>query len=192
MQNILKIVLMLFTLIIYGQEGVEVPLNSLYFQHPNGTYIRDFDDIYGSYIGTWKGQKHGKELTLQFVKFQKQMMNFPNGDYYYEDILKCKYEVKDVATNNIISTTMNALNYEDYKILGLGYPINGTLDFLFTDSICSNTYNIIIEKIDGVTNQLKYVAQYSDSWDYTNCSYLNRDDIPKPIPFKINMILTKQ
>lgn len=192
MKNILKIIILLLTIVSYCQEGVEIPLNSLSFEHPNGTYIKDFNNIYQSYIGTWKGEKYGKELTLEFVKFTKQNITFPNGDYYYSDRLKCKYQYKDLVTNTIISSTMNAVNYEDFKILGLGYPINGRFDFLFTDTICYNTFDIIIENVLNNPNQLKYVAIYDEFWDYPNCDYTDRTDIPIPIPFKINMILTKQ
>ncbi|WP_395052028.1 hypothetical protein [Flavobacterium sp.] len=192
MKNILKIMIFLHTIILCGQEGVEVPLNSLSFEHPNGTYIKDFNDVFQPYIGTWKGEKYGKELILEFVKFTKQTITAPNGDYYYEDELMIKYQLKEISSGAILSSTINALNYEDYRIISLGYPTNGKFDFLFTDTICSNTFDIIIENIPNVTNQLKYVAIYSDFWDSPNCTYTNREDIPIPIPFKINMILTKQ
>ncbi len=192
MKNILKIMIFLHTIILCGQEGVEVPLNSLSFEHPNGTYIKDFNDVFQPYIGTWKGEKYGKELILEFVKFTKQTITAPNGDYYYEDELMIKYQLKEISSGAILSSTINAVNYEDFKILGLGYPTNGRFNFLFTDSICFNTFEIIIENIPNNPNQLKYVAIYSDFWDSPNCSYTNREDIPIPIPFKINMVLTKQ
>lgn len=192
MKNILKIIICLLTITANSQEGVEVPLNSLSFEHPNGTYIKDFNNIFQPYIGIWKGEKYGKELILQFVKFTKQIITSPNGDYYYEDELMCKYQYKDITNNTIISTTMNAVNYEDYKILGLLKSLNGSYKFLFTDTVCYNTFDIIIENIPNISNQLKYVAHYSDFWDSPNCTYTNREDIPIPIPFKINMVLTKQ
>ena len=193
MKNILKIILLHLTIISYSQEGVELPLNSLSFEHPNGTYYKDFNNVYLPYIGTWKGEKYGKELTLEFVKFTKKKFTAPNGNYYYEDMLMCKYQYKDLVTNTIISSTMDAVNYEDYRIYGLGYPTNGRFDFNLTDTICDNSFLIIIEDVPNNPNQLKYVAFYGDDWTYyNNCDYTNRTDIPIPIPFKINMILTKQ
>lgn len=193
MKNVLKIIIFLLSITTYSQEGVEVPLNSLSFEHPNGTYIKDLNNDFQHYIGVWKGEKYGKELTLEFVKFTKHTISAPNGDYYYKDRLMVKYQVKEVATGAILSSTMNAINYQDYRFFGLGYPTNGSFDFSFTDTICDNSFLIIIEDVPNSINQLHYVALYGDDWTYySNCSYVNRNDIPIPIPFKIGMILTKQ
>ena len=192
MKNIFKSLLLLFSITTYCQEGVIVPLNSLIYTIPNGTYFKDLDSIFSPLVGIWKGEKYGKELTIELVKFEHHIVTSPNGNYYYQDRLMGKYKVKDIASGIILSSTMAAANYEDYKIFGLGYVSIGRFDLLFTDSICSNNFLILLENIADSPNQLNYVAFYDEYWDYNNCNYNNRDDIPKSLPFKIDIVLTKQ
>ena len=192
MKTLFYITSLLFVSITFAQEGVEVPL-STYVDVPNGTYIKDMQNVFQPYIGTWKGiTSDNKEFTLQLVKFTKHLYTFPNGSYYYEDRLRGKYQLKDLTTNVIISNTLNAVNYEDYRIYGIGEPDNGTFDFIFRDTICMNSLRIYLDNIPGSPNQLRYTSFY-DSYRSDDCPYANQTEIPLPIPGARKVVtLTKQ
>ena len=193
MKTLFYITALLFVSITFAQEGVEVPLSTYATQVQNGTYIKDMQNVFQPYIGTWKGvTSDNKEFTLQLVKFTKLLNTFPNGSYYYEDRLSGKYQLKDLNTNVIISNTLNAVNYEDYRIYGIGEPDNGTFDFIFRDTICMNSLRIYLDNIPGSPNQLRYSSFY-DSYRSDDCPYANQTEIPLPIPGALKVvILTKQ
>ena len=193
MKTLFYITALLLTSVIFGQEGVEVPL-STYVDVPNGTYIKDIQNVFQPYIGTWKGvTSDNKEFTLQLVKFTKHLSSYPNGSYYYRDELVGKYQLKDLTTGSIISNTLSAVNYEDYRIYVLGRPINSVLDLIFIDTtLCNNSLRIYIKDIPGSPNQLRYSSFY-DTYSSYDCPYANQTEIPLPIPGARKVVtLTKQ
>jgi hypothetical protein len=193
MKKIIYILVIMGSINLYSQPGVIVPKGTLFFEVANGTYIKDTNNEYLPYVGTWKGILEGKEYTFFFHIFERHLISFPNGDYYYDDRLKVKYEVKDITTGNVLFTTMSAINYDDYLILGLSSPSNGSFDFLFTDDAnCYNSMSFVLENIPGVSNQLHYGGfRYEDFYIKEGCPYSNRINIPVPIPKK-GLIFTKQ
>ena len=193
MKTLFYITSLLFVSITFAQEGVEVPLSTYPTQLQNGTYIKDLQNVFQPYIGTWKGvTSDNKEFTLQLVKFTKHLSTFPNGYYYYQDELVGKYQLKDLTTGVIISNTLNAVNYEDYRIYVLGEPLNGILYLTFTDTVCMNGLRIYLDDIPGSPNQLRYSSFY-DSYRSYDCPYANQTEIPLPIPGALKVvILTKQ
>lgn len=193
MKKIIVITILLLSIKAQSQLGVIVPKSTSSFEVPNGTYIKDVDNEYLPYVGTWKGILDGKEYTFVFHVFEHHLISFPNGDYYYDDRLKAKYEVKDIATGIVLLSTMTAVNYDDYFILGLSSPSNGRLDFLYTDiSNCYNSMTFALESIPGVSNQLYYGGfSYDSFYVKEGCPYVNRIDIPVAIPKK-GLIFTKQ
>ena len=191
MKKIIIIFTLLISINVKGQPGVTVPLGT-WDTVPNGTYIKDINNVYLPYVGTWKGILNGKEHTYVFQIFTQHMFTNPSGTYYYEDILKAKYEVKDITSGNILFTTMSAVNYEDFYITALGTPDNGRLDFYFADvSNCYNSLKFALINVAGVSNQLRFGGPfYNDFYIPEGCPYADRYDIPVPIPK--NVVLIKQ
>ena len=192
MKTLFYITSLLFVSITFAQEGVEVPFT--YIQVPDGTYMKDIQNVYLPYIGTWKGvTSDNKEFTLQLVKFTKHLRTFPNGYYYYKDELVGKYQLKNLTTGTIISNTLNAVNYEDYRIYALGKPINSVLDLIFIDTtLCMNSLRIYLDDVPGSPNQLRYTSVYTEYRSF-DCPYTNQIDIPLPVPSALKVVLlTKQ
>lgn len=184
-----KIILITFILLkynCYSQVGVIVPKSTLAFEVENGTYIKDMDNEYLPYVGTWKAIKDNKEYTFVFQVFYHHLKSYPNGDNHYEDVLKAKYEVKDITTGIVLFTTMSAVNYEDFLISALSTPYEGgRLDFYFCDiAHCYNTMTFSLIRIPGSTIQLKYgIFSFGDWWSPEDCpAYPERTDVPVPIP----------
>ncbi len=192
MRKIIFIAIILLSIKVQSQVGVIVPLDT-WETVPSGTYIKDIDNVYLPYVGTWKGVLYGREYTFVFQIFPQHLITNPIGTYYYEDILKAKYEVKDIATGNVIFTTISAVNYEDFCITALGSPNNGRQNFLFRDlTNCANGMTFALFNIPGTTNQLRYGGfTYTDFYIAEGCPYADRYDIPVPIP-KNGLIFTKQ
>jgi hypothetical protein len=188
------LVVLLFVIKSYCQPGVVVPLNTLAQDVQNGTYIKDLDNTFLPYVGTWKGVLNNKEYTFVFQLFAHHLNSYPNGTYYYQDYLKGKYEVKDLMTGNLLYSTISATSFDDFRILCVGSPENNRMDFLFTDNSanCYNSMTFVLLNISGNSNQLKYTGfSYYDPYIPSNCSYIDIYDIPVPIP-KNFVLFTKQ
>lgn len=192
MKTLLNIILTLTFFNIYSQEGVEVPLNTLSFDVQSGTYIKDFDNVFNPFIGTWYGNWENKSFTLILEKSIKQKVMSPDGFYFYEDRIIGKYLVADSISGSILYSTTNITNYEDFQIVNVGFPKNGRFELMFTDNNnCFNSMKIFLKNITNTPNQIKYSTMLDEFWVGLNCPYSNRFDIPIPIP-NIPMILTKQ
>jgi hypothetical protein len=187
MKKIILIASLLLVYSCYSQPGVVAPrATTLPFEVPNGTYLKDINNEYLPYVGTWKAVKDNKEYTFVFQIFYQYLVSQPSGDYYYQDELKAKYEVKDIATGNILYTTMSAVNYDDFWVSALSTPdSDGRLDFYFCDKEhCYNAMTFSLMRITGSTTQLKYgIFNYYDWWNPEHCpAYPERTNVPVPIP----------
>lgn len=193
-----KIIVYLFALNCYfsfSQEGVTVPITTSSLDCISGTYFSDIDFLYQPYIGTWQGNWNSgsgtKTFTVKFEKITHKLNSFPNGDYYYMDLLIGKYTVTETSTGIILSSTMNIINSENAKIKSLGAPHNNKFSFWYGDSdLCYASAQIYTELNSSNLNQLDYRFVYDDFWIRENCQYTSKQDIPVPIP-TVHMTLTK-
>jgi hypothetical protein len=193
MKKIIVLVVLLLTIKSYCQPGVIVPLNTLDQDIQYGTYIKDINNEYLPYVGTWKGILNNNEYTFVFQVFAHHLRTYPSGAYYYEDYLKGKYEVKNLTTGNVLYSTISATSFDDFRILCVGSPENNRMDFSFTDyNNCYNSMNFILLNVPGISNQLKYTGfSYSDFYIPENCPFSDRYQIPVPIPQNY-VLFTKQ
>lgn len=173
---------------VYSQT---YPLNTLFYDMPNGGYAKDLDNKFQPFLGTWVGNWDNKELKLELIKLNEHLITFPNGDYYYEDLVVGRYIITDLSNGNILHTTMNAVNYNDYRINGLGSPTNGVFDFMYTDPICLNKLMIQLKMNPNNSNEINFISTLGE-WNYIDCAYQNQTDIPMPLPNKVGLLLTKQ
>ena len=182
MKNIITIVVCIIYTLAYSQEGVIAPLNTLSYNVPNGTYIKDIDNIFQPYTGTWQGTWQGKLLILEIEKVSHKLNSSLDGSYYYEDQLIAKHKVVQTATGSTIESTMEISNLENAKIESLGYPKDNEFDFLYSDrDKCYNTGRFRLEG-NPATNQLQYFYFYESFWISKDCTYLSQDEIPINIP----------
>lgn len=184
---------LIFTINVNSQVTTIVPLSS--YNYPNGAYVKDLNNELLPYVGTWKVVKDNKEYTFVLQIFYQHQFTQPSGSYHYEDVLKAKYEVKDLALDDVIFTTMTAVNFDDFWISAIGTPdIEGRLNFHFCDiAHCYNSMSFSLFTIQGNPNQLKYgLFNYYDWWHPENCpNYPDRINVPVPIP-KTWATFTKQ
>lgn len=192
MKNLFKILIMLF--ISLNASCQILPLKTPNFDCLNGAYKKDLDNIFPYLSGTWKGVVNNKEYTFQFVSFPHQLVEFSNGDYFYEDQLKCKFKVVDLSNNQILYNDLMITNFDDYKIIFTGYGINLGYTFCFYDNQinCNNKVSFRILKNHNNLTQVTYRAfEYEEYRRTIDCPYANQSDIPIFLPTS-DLILTKQ
>lgn len=188
MKNLYLIIICLFITNVFSQT---YPLNTLFYDMPNGGYSKDLDNVFQPYLGTWIGTLDNIEYKIELVKMEQHMVTFPDGDYFYDDRVVGKYLVTDLSSGTILYTTMSSVNYDDYRLNGLGSPVNGVFDFMYTDPVCLNHQRIQLKMDSNNANHITFIGILGE-WNYTDCGYQNQTDIPMPFPNARGIQLFKQ
>ncbi len=191
MKTILKLTCFLFfTIQVSCQVTQIVPLKT--YDYNNGAYLKDLDGILPFWVGTWKGTVDNREYTFQFTKFTQHLTTFSNGDYYYSDMIKAKFKVVDLSTNQVLYDDLNVTEFEDYKIRYLAHLLT---DYFFafydTESNCNNRVRFTLVKGDNALNQIEYKDFRYNQNIYLECPYETQADIPMFLP-KTNLVLIRQ
>jgi hypothetical protein len=85
---------------------------------PNNSYVKDIDNEYDQFVGTWKSSLTNKTVTLKITKvLQKPLQKLNNS--YYSDVLIVQYSIID-NNGNIIENNISS-NLNDYKIISTLY-----------------------------------------------------------------------
>jgi hypothetical protein len=186
------VILLVFLITQLASCQTIVPLSTL--NNINGVYIKDINNTFLPYLGTWEGVSNNKKYTFVFVKFTKYMTTWGNGGYEYRDELKAKFKVTDLTTGNILYDNTSVINHDDYIIFGTNpNPSRGICAFYFkdTDANCQNEMEFTLMNVTGQPNKLKYCYfNYTDWWRSDLCTYTNRLSIPVFLP-QNDFILTK-
>ena len=194
MKYVIKLIAcLLITLNASCQVTQIVPLNSLRQDHSsNGVYFKDLNNELSFWEGTWEGTINNKKYTFVFIKFSQNLRSNNSTNYYYRDVLKGRYKVVDLATNQVLYDNLSATNYDDYSILGLAVR-NGDFIFRFrdTDSKCNNSVQFHLQKSNSQPNQVKYCYFRFDSYYFPNCpNYPDQESIPMFLP-RVDLTLAK-
>ena len=192
MINKIICILLLVSFNVQSQQGNILPLNYDILSAGNGDYIKDIDNAYLPYLGNWETQWEGKKMNITIQKNIKQLLTFPNGDYYYEDYLIIKYKIIDLSTQLELANTYGINNLKDAKITSSGPVNNNQLSFLYIDpDLCNNSGKIKLIRNLGNPNELFYQYRFDEFWMPDDCPYLTQAEIPIYIP-TVNVTLTKQ
>lgn len=159
------------------------PLN-----YDNGElYLKDVNNLYSSYVGTWKWTDGSKEFILTLVK-QTKYRYTQRPDYYYEDRMVGYYVYKE---NNItiINTSSDNLTSYNPKV---NYRLN-----------CQSK---LFGRIDDIAKNKRYVSWF-EVVSPTQIRFKGREEemylsvkegMPTPQPvyggnsFPLDMVLIKQ
>lgn len=104
------------------------------------SYLKDVENKFSPFLGTWKWQDGNNELTITFTKLE---MVYNNGLDYYCDYLIGKYKYVEngiVIFNSLNYNGINANNFFTSKgfpfvINGSGYAGDNYQDLSFYDNI---------------------------------------------------------
>ena len=150
-------------------------------------YLKDINNLYANYIGTWKWQEGNRELILTLIKQTKYHNNVGNVDYY-EDRIVGYYIYRENGIEIINTTNDNLLLFSpniDYS-LDCYSVLTGNLH----DVAKNKTYDSWFQIISPTQIRLKGKER----------EYLRykKEGMPSPPPvyagnsFPLNMVLTKQ
>jgi hypothetical protein len=150
-------------------------------------YIKDINNLYNNYIGTWKWTSGSKEFTITLIKQTMFHYNFGNDDYYKDRIVG--YYIYKENGVEIINTTNDDLN--DY-LPKVKFSINcySELDGNIFDVAKNKTFWPWFEIISPT--QIRFKAKPEEHL------IRKKEGYPAPAPvyrgntFPLEMVLTKE
>ncbi|WP_278021789.1 DUF6705 family protein [Flavobacterium ginsengisoli] len=153
---------------------------------PDNTYLKDLSNLFGKYIGTWKGSYGGKTYTLFITKYT----------YTYDKVTFDELRIRYLITSSngtILENTQSLPDSSPYIITGsyFGKDLSVyALDFAGKNAICGNAGTVFI--------RIKNTAKTSMSFGYEpDKIMISNDDCPgfktAELTFpKDGLMLTKQ
>lgn len=182
--------ILLNTVVASCQVTTTVPLNT--YNYPNGAYIKDLNNELPFWEGTWEGIADNKKYIFEFKLFIQHLDNYIGG-YHYTDMIKGKFKVINLTTNQVIIDNLSVTNYNDYPISGL--VIRGRqFHFGFYDNEinCFNSAEFTLIKDTANPTQISYTDFRLNGYGGpADCPYQNQSDIPMYLP-RVDLVLTKQ
>jgi hypothetical protein len=185
MKHIITLIIVIFTLSCKAQSPI---ISTVDFRNDddnnidlvNGCYLKDVENKFTPFLGTWVWENGNERLEIQFEKIE---MVF--DDDYYSDILIGKYKFKDSTGEekhnslNLSVTNQNFWGYSYYLIFGSGYYTDTTFIFSISDLHKNAHCDLYFELIS--TTQATWRIQREDGRDQ-----------PGGLTFPTQLTLTKQ
>ncbi|CAD7798568.1 hypothetical protein CHRY9390_00355 [Chryseobacterium aquaeductus] len=169
-------------------KAQNLPLNTAFSTIPNGAYLKDTNNELVPYVGTYKANFNGNEITL-FITKQENKLEESAQKNYYMDALIVKYIVKN-STGTILQDTQNN-NLYNIELYSIGTnPNKNAITFYYSGTNCSVGWgDIYLKKLN--TAQI--------SWEYRPDDIVTTADKCPPslnttiyLPETKDLIFTKQ
>lgn len=153
---------------------------------PDGTYLKDVNNLLNKYIGTWKGTYEGKNYTFVITKFKDVFLGIT------EDKLLIRYLI--TTTNGVvIEDTRSLSDTSTYVIEGSFFSKDLSyygLNFFGKNSICGNQGTVFIRMKNTTNTSMSLTFMQSmETIAEDNCPGLKLAEPSLPIN---GMMLTKQ
>ncbi|WP_294308144.1 hypothetical protein [uncultured Chryseobacterium sp.] len=186
-----RFLMIIIFFIIISCKGQQYPLNTNYEEVPNNSYLKDTNNELNPYIGTYKANFEGNEITLYVTKELYKFFNLYSKKYY-QDVLSIKYIVKN-SSGNVLQDTKN-MNFQPdqirFTIFSIEtWPNNNLVVFYYGGTNCGVGWGkITLKKLNS--NQI--------AWDYEPNSTSIGENCPVSadktvyLPETDNLIFTKQ
>lgn len=151
-------------------------------------YLKDINNLYGNYIGTWKWQEGSREFILTLIK--QTMFHYNRGnDNYYEDRIVGYYIYKENGVE-LINTSDDNLN-NDYGVkVYFHLDCYSTLSGNVNDTIKNKIYDSWFEVISAT--QIRFKGKERENFRIQKEGRLPPPPIYDGNSFPLDMILTKQ
>jgi len=187
MKNIILISCLIFTTLSCKAQ-IEPVQNQINYRNsdngiPEGTYLKDVDNLFDPFIGTWTGTYNNNNYEFNVIETIKQTTNSSR------DRLLISYKITDAANNTIIDTTILP-DDSIYQLRGDMFLGNGRTYSLFYagyESNCGQNGTVTIAVINNGTQMNLGLILTGDS-DLDNCPSGVAEQV---LPLD-NMVLTKQ
>lgn len=174
MKKYILIIIVLFS--IKSTYSQIVPLTTLY--PTAGSHVKDLDNIFDRYIGTWVGTTNGKQYTFVIQKFEDIELENSDHQVYYRDRIKMKFKVVNIATNQVIYDDITSNIFKSTGVI----PHHKMCKFNFFDTRqnCRNFAEFYLKQYNHNINQLEFDAPRFDP---------NMDSLPCPLnPTRSNIV----
>ncbi len=168
-------------------QAQNLPLNTSILDIPQYAHVKDLNNELATYLGTYKANFQGKEITLYITKEEDKFIDY-GTQKFYRDALVVKYIVKNTS-GNVLQNTKN---------------INTNIDF-FSTKIKSNQSSVIFNYsgsncgVGWGTIELKKNNSTQISWEYRpNDTIIDSSKCPDGTDINIylpetkDLIFTKQ
>ncbi|GAA4153755.1 hypothetical protein GCM10022217_09890 [Chryseobacterium ginsenosidimutans] len=152
---------------------------------PNNAHIKDLNNELNSFIGTYKANFEGNEITLLITKEENKLEKRINKQFY-RDALVIKYIVKNIS-GSILQNTQNSSSNQLYSI-GTSPSENSVILYYYGTNCGVGWGKVTLKKLNST----------QISWDYNPNSTSIGDDCPANadktvyLPETDNLIFTKQ
>jgi hypothetical protein len=182
----MKSVLFLIIFAVVSCKSQQIlPINTALDNIPNNAQVKDLNNELNPYIGTYKANFEGNEITL-FITKEENKLEKRVSKQFYRDALVVKYIVKNVS-GLILQSNQNSSSNQLYSI-GTRPSENSVVLYYYGTNCGVGWGKVTIKKLS--TTQI--------SWDYSPNSTSLRDDCPTNadktvyLPETDNLIFTKQ
>ena len=153
-----SIILCIGIFVVLSCKAQQVSLNTNMKDIPINGYVKDFDNEFNPYVGTYKANYKGKEITLFITKEIDRPTKLMNKNFY-NDVLSIRYIIKN-SSGMILQNTkdMNLNDQTRFEILSMGtMPELGKVALSYDGTNCGVGWGEII---------LKKLSAIQISWDY--------------------------
>ena len=191
------IIFLLFTINCQSQEGVTVSLCNSSTDFPYGTYLKDIDNQFQHYIGTWQGVYNNNTIELKIEFFEKRKSENADGTYVYYDELGANYKVlqglPDTAFNPpVLYSSMHITELMKMPLLAINCGHNNEAEFAYTDhERCNIEGDLKLVRNLSNPNELQDNFHISPAiiFPTPDCTFTN-GIVPVPLPSTV-ITLTK-
>lgn len=183
-----NIILIISILITFSCKSQIYPLRT-FTPIPDNAYLKDINNEFNDYEGTWKGQWNNKIIYLKLNKITNKYFSSINE---FRDLLVGRFKTTDL-NGNILFDNMNISN-DKVKIYGTYFrQIDDKYQLFYNDiDMCNRVGDILINFTDSTKTQLQWHYAQGENFIDSDCFYFGwpQANIPQPLPEDI--ILTKQ
>ena len=154
MRNIILCIGVFVVLSCKAQQN-SLPLNTLMDDIPQGAYVKDLNNELNPYIGVYKANYKGNEITLFINKVEHKFEKRTNKDYFM-DVLDVKYIVKN--SSGLVLQNTSGGNFPNIELYSLGVNSNdNSVTFYYSGTNC---------KVGWGSINLKKLNSTQLSWEY--------------------------
>lgn len=182
------IIILAFILNFISCRAQTLPLNTLLDNIPNGAYVKDLNNELSPYVGTYKANFQGNEITLFITKVENRLTVYTDQSFY-RDALVAKYIIKnsagiilqDTQNNNTIGIELFSTKIRTSR---------NAVRFYYSGTNCGVGWgDVYLKKINATQISWEYRP---DSMVLTSKNCPGNPDINVYLPVTKDLIFTKQ
>ena len=159
----MKKIILTFALLIYSMSNIiaqtsiiQVGSGVTVMDAPSGTYIKDINNTFAPFIGTWK-YENGNEILI--VKFEKVTQYYYPEYGNYKDFIKGNYSYTQDGGVTYITNTIETNAFVNDPNINSFYSTSPRsaelLSSTFTDELYQKSCDALFTFLPGSTTQMK-------------------------------------